>query len=134
GPGSYKPTAADQRFFQIIGGDYKFLANTELRIPLAATFSGAIFVDVGNIWTKDTLIFGRAGQLSRNWYKELAVASGIGIRIDATVLLIRVDLGIPFRKPYLPESERWVFNKIDFTSRAWRRENLILNIALGLPF
>jgi len=134
GPGTYKPTASDQRFFQIIGGDYKFLANTELRIPLASTFSGAVFLDMGNIWTKDTLIFGKAGQLSRNWHKELAVASGIGIRIDATVLLIRVDLGIPLRKPYLPESERWVFNKIDFASRAWRRENLILNIALGLPF
>ena len=33
GPGTYKPTAEDQRFFQIIGGDYKFLVNSEIRIP-----------------------------------------------------------------------------------------------------
>lgn len=134
GPGSYKPTAEDQRFFQLIGGDYKFLANSELRIPLTRLISGAVFVDVGNIWTKGTLLFGKQGQFSKDWYKELAVASGIGLRFDATVILIRVDLGIPLRKPYLPEGQRWVLDKIDFGSRAWRRENLVLNIALGYPF
>ena len=134
GPGTYKPTAADQRFFQIIGGDFKFLVNSELRVPLTSTLSGAVFMDAGNIWTKDTLSFGKAGQLSKDWYKELAVASGIGLRFNATVLIIRADLGIPLRKPYLPDGQRWVFNEINFGSGTWRRENLILNIALGLPF
>jgi outer membrane protein insertion porin family len=134
GPGTYKPTTEDQRFFQIIGGDYKFLVNTELRVPFTKVVSGAVFIDAGNIWTKDTLIFGPAGQLSKEWIKELAVATGVGLRFDVTVLVIRVDLGIPLRKPYLPDGQRWVFNQFDFGSSAWRKENLILNIALGLPF
>ncbi|MEJ7625484.1 MAG: BamA/TamA family outer membrane protein [Ferruginibacter sp.] len=134
GPGTYKPTAEDQRFFQIIGGDYKILGNTELRIPLAKIINGAVFFDAGNIWTKDTILFGKAGQFSKNWFKEIAVATGVGLRFDATVILIRVDLGMPLRKPYLPEGERWVLDKIDFGSKAWRKENLILNIALGYPF
>ncbi|MEO6405611.1 MAG: BamA/TamA family outer membrane protein [Ferruginibacter sp.] len=134
GPGTYKPTATDQRFFQIIGGDYKFLVNTELRIPFTPKISFATFVDAGNIWTKDTLLFGKAGQLSKEWIKELAVATGVGMRFDATVILIRVDLGIPLRKPYLPDGQRWVLDKINFASGPWRGENLILNIALGLPF
>ena len=134
GPGTYKPTADDQRYFQIIGGDYKILANTEIRIPVTSNLSTAVFLDAGNIWTKDTLLFGPAAKLTKNWYKELAVASGFGIRFDATVLVIRADLGIPLRKPYFPDGQRWVFNKIDFGSGAWRRENLVLNIALGLPF
>jgi outer membrane protein insertion porin family len=134
GPGTYKPTADDQRYFQIIGGDYKFLANTEIRIPLTSSLSTAVFLDAGNIWTKDTLLFGPAAKLTKNWYKELAVATGFGVRFDATVLVIRADLGIPLRKPYLPDGQRWVLNKIDFGSGAWRRENLVLNIALGLPF
>lgn len=134
GPGTYKPTAEDQRFFQIIGGDLKFLVNTELRIPLSPKIGGAVFIDAGNIWTKDTLLFGQAGRFSKDWYKELALASGVGLRFDVTVILIRVDLGIPLRKPYLPEGQQWVLKDIDFTSRDWRRENLILNIALGLPF
>jgi outer membrane protein assembly factor BamA len=134
GPGTYKPTADDQRFFQIIGGDYKLLLNSEIRIPLTSNLSTAVFVDAGNIWTKDTLLFGPAGKLSKTWFKELAVATGIGVRFDAKVLVIRADLGIPLRKPYLPDGKRWVFNQIDFGSGSWRRENLILNIALGLPF
>ncbi|HEX2682759.1 MAG TPA: BamA/TamA family outer membrane protein [Ferruginibacter sp.] len=134
GPGTYKPTAEDQRFFQIIGGDYKFLVNSEIRIPLTSNLHAAVFADAGNIWTKDTLIFGKAGQLSREWINQLAVATGVGLRFDAVVLIIRADLGIPLRKPYLPAGQRWVFNQIDFGSRSWRRENLILNIALGLPF
>ncbi|MEO6537161.1 MAG: BamA/TamA family outer membrane protein [Ferruginibacter sp.] len=134
GPGTYKPTAEDQNFFQIIGGDFKLLANTELRIPFTKQLSGAIFTDVGNIWTKDTLLFGPRGKLTKDFYKELAVASGLGLRFDATVLLIRFDVGIPLRKPFLPDGQRWVLNQIDFGSKAWRRENIILNIAIGLPF
>jgi len=80
------------------------------------------------------LLFGKAGQLSRNWYKELAIASGIGLRFDFTFILLRVDLGIPLRKPYLPSGQRWVIKNIDFGSAAWRKENLILNIAIGYPF
>ena len=134
GPGTYKPTAEDQRFFQIIGGDYKFLVNSEIRIPVTSNLSTAVFIDAGNIWTKDTLLFGPAGKLTKTWLKELAVATGFGLRFDAKVLVIRADLGIPLRKPYLPDGQRWVLNRIDFGSAAWRRENLILNIALGLPF
>ncbi len=134
GPGSYKPTADDQRFFQIIGGDYKLLFNTELRIPITGIINGAIFTDIGNIWTKDTILFGNAGQFKKDWFKEIAVASGIGLRFDATVILIRIDLGIPLRKPFLPDGQRWVINKIDFTSSTWRKENMILNIAIGYPF
>jgi outer membrane protein assembly factor BamA len=134
GPGTYKLTAEDLRYFQIIGGDYKLLVNTEIRIPLSKSLSTAVFIDAGNIWTKDTLTFGPAGKFTKNWYKEIAVASGVGLRFDIGILLIRADLGIPFRKPYLPDGQRWVLNQIDFGSRSWRKENLILNIAFGLPF
>ena len=134
GPGSYLPTAYDKAYFQTIGGDYKLLFNSELRIPLFGRFHGAVFADVGNIWTKDSALFGKAGQLKKDFLKELAVATGIGLRIDASVLLIRFDLGIPLRKPYLPDGQRWVFDQINFGSGAWRSENLVLNIAIGYPF
>lgn len=134
GPGSHRPSVADQQFYQVIGGDYKLLGNTELRIPLAGRLSTAVFVDAGNIWTKDTLQFGPEGQLSRNWFKEIAVSSGVGLRFDFTVILLRFDFVIPLRKPYLPDGERWVIDEINFGSRAWRKENLLLNIAFGYPF
>ena len=134
GPGSYLPTANDLKFFQTIGGDYKLLANSELRFPLVGKIYGALFADVGNIWTKDTLLFGNAGKLKKDFLNELAVSSGFGVRVDVGILIIRLDLGIPLRKPYLPDGQRWVLNQIDFGSSTWRNENLILNLAIGYPF
>jgi outer membrane protein assembly factor BamA len=134
GPGSYLPSLDDQRYFFIIGGDYKFLINTELRIPIIGGLATAVFLDAGNIWTKDTFLFGKAGQLKKNSLSELAVAGGFGIRYDLKILLIRMDFGTPMRKPYFPKEERWVLDKIDFSSGAWRRQNLIFNIAIGYPF
>ena len=134
GPGSYLPTAKDKTYFQTIGGDYKLLVNSELRIPLFGRFSSAVFTDFGNVWTKDTVLFGRAGQLKKSFLKELAVATGVGLRIDASVILLRLDLGIPLRKPYLPDGQRWVINQINFGDKYWRRDNLIFNIAIGYPF
>jgi len=134
GPGSYLPTVEDQQYFAVIGGDYKLQFNTELRIPLFAKFSGAVFMDMGNIWTKDTLLFGKAGQLKNDFYKEIAVAAGAGIRFDAGVILLRADFGFPLRKPYLPDGQRWVIKTIELGDRYWRQQNLILNIAIGYPF
>jgi outer membrane protein assembly factor BamA len=134
GPGSYLPTLDDQRYFFIIGGDYKFLINTELRIPIIGGLATAIFLDAGNIWTKDTFLFGKEGQLKKSSLNELAVAGGFGIRYDLKILLIRMDFGTPMRKPYYPEDERWVLDQIDFKSGDWRRQNLIFNIAIGYPF
>lgn len=134
GPGSHLPSIQDQTYYYIIGGDYKLLFNTELRLPIVGSLSGALFIDAGNIWTKDTVLFGIAGQLKKDMYKELAVAGGFGIRYDFKILLIRFDFGTPFHKPFLPENEKWVFNKIDFKNSSWRKQNLILNIAIGYPF
>ncbi len=134
GPGSYLPTAKDQVYFQTIGGDYKLLVNSEIRMPLFGRFSGTVFADIGNVWTKDTVLFGKAGQLKKDFLKELAVATGVGIRIDISLLLLRFDLGIPFRKPYLPNGQRWVIDKIDLGNSKWRSDNLVFNIAIGYPF
>ena len=134
GPGSYLPALYDQRLYQLVGGDYKLQFNSEMRIPLFAKFSGTVFLDMGNVWTKDTILFGKAGQLKKDFYKEIAVASGVGLRFDAGLFLIRADLGFPLRKPYLPEGQRWVIKKIELGDRNWRQQNLVLNIALGYPF
>lgn len=134
GPGSYKPTLQDQAYYQTIGGDYKLLGNTEIRIPIVGRFSSAFFIDAGNVWTRDTVLFGKAGQLKKDFLKELAVASGIGLRVDASVILLRFDFGIPLRKPYLPDGQRWVIDKIALGDKTWRRENLVFNIAIGYPF
>lgn len=134
GPGSYRPSLDDQQYFQIIGGDFRLQMNSELRMPVFAKLSSAVFIDAGNIWTKDTILFGKAGQLKRDFYNEIAVGAGAGLRFDAGIVLVRFDIGVPLRKPYLPQGQRWVINQVDFGDSEWRRQNLIFGLALGYPF
>jgi outer membrane protein assembly factor BamA len=115
-------------------GDIKLEINTEYRANLYQFLNGAVFFDAGNIWTYYDDPRFPGGQFTSNFYKELAVDGGVGLRLDFNVVLVRLDLGIPSRKPWLPEGQRWVFDKVDFGSSSWRNENLIFNLAIGYPF
>ena len=68
------------------------------------------------------------------FYSELAVGAGYGLRFDFSYVVLRFDMAFPLRKPWLPEGDRWTFDKIDLGSPAWRKENIITNIAIGYPF
>ena len=134
GPGSTRATDEQQTGYPQIGGDYKLEMNTELRFPFLGRIKGAVFFDAGNIWMKDTLLYGPAGKLSKNFIKEIAMDGGLGLRIDISVLILRLDLGMPFYKPWLPEGDRWVFDQISLGNKEWRKDNLVYNIAIGYPF
>ena len=70
----------------------------------------------------------------KNALKEMAVGTGAGIRLDASIFVIRLDVAFPVRKPYLEEGKRWVIDQVDFGNKSWRKENLIYNIGIGYPF
>jgi hemolysin activation/secretion protein len=65
---------------------------------------------------------------------QVAVGAGVGLRVDVSFFILRFDLAAPLRKPWLQDTPRWVINQIDFASKVWRRDNLVLNIAIGYPF
>jgi len=131
GPGSYQSPTSDLLASE--AGDIKLEATTELRAKLFSIVNGAIFVDAGNIWLrKENPV--KPGSGFSDFQREFAVGTGAGLRFDASILVVRFDLAFPLRKPWLPEGERWVLDEIRFGDRTWRRENLILNIAIGYPF
>lgn len=116
-------------------GDIKLEANAEYRFNIVGFLNGAVFVDAGNIWLIRPDSERPGGTFDKNdFLNELAVGTGAGLRLDFSFFILRFDLAFPLRKPYLPENERWIFDKIDFTSPSWRSDNLILNIAIGYPF
>lgn len=136
GPGSFRADESHTgSIFLDQSGDIKLEANTEFRFTIFEIFKGAIFLDVGNIWlaNEDPKRPGGAFD-SKRFINELAVGSGFGFRIDPDFFIIRLDFGIPLRKPFLPEGERWVGSNVDIASSEWRKDNLILNIAIGYPF
>lgn len=136
GPGSYhNPKVDSSSLLANEAGDIKLEFNSEVRIHVASVFNVAAFIDAGNIWLQQDIPDKSGSQFKFNkFYQDIAVGGGIGIRIDASIVVVRFDLATPFRIPYLPPNERWVFNKINFGDPDWRKKNLILNIAIGYPF
>ena len=137
GPGTYSPEEEDgqRNFFFDQTGDVKLEFNTEFRFPIVSVLKGALFVDAGNVWLLRANEDRPGGEfIASEFMNQLAVGTGFGLRVDVSFLVFRLDLGIPARKPWLPDGEQWVLDDLDFGSSDWRRRNLILNIAIGYPF
>jgi outer membrane protein insertion porin family len=134
GPGSYLNTTTDNDYLPDQSGDLKLEFSTEYRAKLFSIVKGAAFIDAGNIWLMNKDPNKPGGEISKDFMKEIAVGAGVGLRFDVSFFILRTDLAFPLRKPYLPDGERWVIKDIDFGSGPWRKENLILNIAIGYPF
>ena len=136
GPGTYhQDTLPDaQRFLELLG-DIKLEASTEFRFPIYSTWAkGAVFADAGNIWLWRDNPEMPGGKFSSDFYKYIAVSGGFGLRFDFSIVVLRTDFGIPLRKPWYEDGNRWVFDEINFRSAQWRRENIVFNLAIGYPF
>lgn len=134
GPGTFYQDT-DERGFLQLGGDVKLEMNTEYRFTIYRYFKGALFLDAGNVWMlKSNPANTGSPFMFSKFMNEIAVGAGMGIRIDVSFFILRFDLAMPLRKPWLEENHRWVINQIKFDSSAWRKDNLILNVAIGYPF
>ncbi len=139
GPGTYNvrrdSTLNSSTFFIDQRGDIKIESNVEYRFDILKSLKGAFFIDAGNIWMWNEDPSRQGSRFDKNKFlTQLAVGGGAGLRYDFNFFVLRFDVAFPLRKPYLPEGDRWVFNQIDFGSTDWRKQNLILNIAIGYPF
>jgi len=134
-------------------GDIQLEGNFEYRFNVAPLFSNAIlfkmalFTDVGNIWNfKNTRPDGMpdTSQLHfKNLYKQLGVASGVGLRFDFSYFLLRVDMAFRFKRPDLwLDDAGWQFPDITFKhmfgsateDRIWRYQNFNATIGIDYPF
>lgn len=119
-------------------GDIKLEFSTEYRPRIVGIVHGAVFVDAGNIWLLnhdlDPAARKEGSLFSKNFTKDLIVGTGVGLRFDFSFVILRLDLGFPLRKPWFPEGEKWVLDDIRFGDPDWRRENLVLHVAIGYPF
>ena len=115
-------------------GDIKLESNIEVRQKLYHFIQGAVFMDAGNIWLFHPNNDFPGGQFTSNFYKQISADVGIGFRFDFSILLLRLDLGMPVREAWLPDNDRWVFKKIELGDPGWKKQNLVYNIGIGYPF
>jgi len=125
GPGSYKANANE---FPNQSGDIKLEANAEYRFAMIGDFEGALFMDMGNIWSLKDNRPGTEFSLSR-FYKEIAVGTGAGLRYDFSFVIIRVDLGIKLHDPSMNPGSRWIP-----ASNLLQKDNINIAFAIGYPF
>ncbi|MDB5282285.1 MAG: surface antigen [Bacteroidota bacterium] len=115
-------------FYMQQGGEIKLEANLEFRFPIIRFLKGAVFVDAGNTWLNKASPDALGGQFpTSDLFKQLALSTGAGLRVDLDFFVLRFDLGIPLRNPAEPENQRWEIQNLKFS-------NLVFNLAFGYPF
>ncbi|WP_439711476.1 BamA/TamA family outer membrane protein, partial [Duncaniella muris] len=128
GPGSYRAPADQINGYFDQTGTFTFIANTEYRFPILGPLHGAVFLDAGNVWTLKNEPSRPGGQLrARTFFKDLAVGTGVGLRFDISMLVIRGDLGIGIHAPY-DTGKRGYYNMESF------KKSLAFHLAIGYPF
>lgn len=110
-------------------GDVKLEVNMELRFPVWNAFRGALFFDAGNIWfmrSKPDEYPDEAVFRFNKFYKQLALNTGLGVRVDLRFVVLRLDWGIQLHSPNRPAGERWIYN--------FKWKNTALSFGVGYPF
>ncbi len=159
GPGGYVDTLSlsttnNLQLFQT--GDFRMELNLEYRFPIASFFRGALFADIGNIWTFDEDLERPGSQfllskrpnadgsfVAQPFYRQLAMGVGTGLRTDLSYFIFRLDVSLPVRYNYpqdgygtplvrdgneIPEAAYW--RKFD----RLRLRDLTFQLGLGYPF
>ena len=131
GPGGYSGTIYYER-----AGDIQIETNLEYRFPIYDFFKGALFVDVGNIytWQKDSLqvIYPDGEFRWDTWYQQLALDAGVGARFDFSFFIFRIDFAVPLINPAYWTKENGAH--FEFPDGKLFGDIFIVNFGIGYPF
>jgi outer membrane protein assembly factor BamA len=137
GPGSY---VEQQLSIPNQTADIKIEANVEYRFKLVWLLEGALFVDAGNIWAISRADE-RPGALFEfnNFYKQIALGTGLGIRMDLGFFALRFDMGVKVHDPgiVIPlEGEEPAINYhwIPFDRPYNFGDDFVYHFGIGYPF
>jgi outer membrane protein assembly factor BamA len=136
GPGAQaRDTSSNSLSVSSYTGNLLIESSLEYRLSLGRYPELAVFLDAGNIWLTSGPDATEASQFRLNrFYRELALGTGMGLRVNLGFFVLRLDVAFPLSKPYLPAGERWVGNQLHFGRRQWWKENLNWNFSFGYPF
>lgn len=129
GPGKFRGTDGRIDFINQTG-DVKLDLNVELRTYLFWKFNGAFFIDAGNIWTIKDYKDQPGGQFRfGEFYKQIAAAYGLGLRLNFDYFIMRFDFGMKAVNPaYTTNREHFPVFHPNFG------RDLSVHFAVGMPF
>lgn len=127
GPGAFHATNSVTDFINQCG-DINLILSAEFRSKLFWVVELGAFVDAGNIWTLHNYENQPGGIFHfKTFYKELAAAYGLGIRLDFNYFLLRFDLGMKAHNPAFGQ-EKW-----PLIHPRWGRDSSF-HFSIGYPF
>ena len=127
GPGCYNSSNTVNSFIYQCG-DIRMDMNLEFRAKLFWVIEMAAFVDAGNIWTMREYDDQVGGVFKFNtFYKQIAMAYGLGIRLNFNYFLLRFDLGMKAHNPAIGQEE-W-----PLVHPNWKRDSQF-HFSVGYPF
>ncbi len=128
GPGAYQRIDSRKRDYNQVG-DIKLDMSMEYRAKLAWVAEGALFLDAGNVWTIKDYETQIGGKFKLDTFaKQIAIAYGVGLRLDFSFFIARIDLGVKLFDPsYKSRLDQWR------TSPNWN-DDFAVHLAIGYPF
>ena len=128
GPGGYPPEKERKYTYINHVGDIRMEANVEYRFRMIADLHGAVFLDAGNVWLMRKDESRPNGEFTlKNFPKQIALGTGVGLRYDMDFLVFRLDLGIGLHNPY-DTGKSGYYNIPKF------KDGMALHFAIGYPF
>ncbi|MGB0888262.1 MAG: BamA/TamA family outer membrane protein [Vicingaceae bacterium] len=123
GPGTLSDSLSENSLNQI--GELKIEGNLEYRFDITKLFEAAAFIDAGNIWilSEDSNRPNAEIKADKFW-KDIAIGTGVGLRLDFSFFLIRFDLAAKLKDPGSDTPEKFNLN--------WKQPTL--NLGIGYPF
>ena len=132
GPGAYRNLTSGLAY-DLQSGDVKLDLNIEYRWKVWSVIELAAFTDAGNIWTIRDYVAQPNGVFDfGQFYKQIAWSYGVGLRLDLSILVFRVDMGVKLYDP----------SRLNYDGKQWRtipnglgwKDDFTVHFAIGYPF
>lgn len=132
GPGRYVPSENKYAFLDQ-SGEFKIESNIEYRLRLTGNLFGALFLDSGNVWLWEKDPQRPGGSLQEvvsasDFLKQMALATGLGLRYDLGLIVVRFDVGFGLHLPYASDAPGYFNTTTNFT------KHIGYHLAIGYPF
>lgn len=129
GPGSYKGKDGKVDFVNQTG-NMKLDLSVEWRTYLFWKLHGAFFIDAGNVWNTRAYADMDGSQFHFNtFYKQIALAYGLGLRLNFNYFILRFDGGMKAIDPSVPSGRlHYPISKPNLS------RDFTFHFAVGLPF
>ena len=134
GPGGFHGQG-NSMVYDLQAGDIRLDLNIEYRWRVWNFIELAAFLDAGNIWTIRDYEQQPYGVFQWDeFYKQIALSWGFGLRLDFSLLVLRLDLGVKLHDPTRMYGE--------YAGTEWRtashhlnwKDDCTVHFAIGYPF